>query len=170
MEDRLGAYSFGMRYPIRTLHYSQHTLRHRCTLIPKYCQLFLGTVVGYSDGQAYGFAALFGLVEDLKLFTATIVDGHLVLDTSKYQLTSGITSLGGAAVSIIRKHPLITEETLTTHQRATGTISASVSGTAPTGRHCIRRYVDVHWPYGPLDYCLSKLCADNDPEVCPNRQ
>ncbi|KFY80349.1 hypothetical protein V499_00785 [Pseudogymnoascus sp. VKM F-103] len=76
--------------------------------------LFLGAVVGYSDGQAYGFAALFGLVEDLKLFTATVVDGHIVLDTSKYQFTSAITSLGGAAVS---------------------TISASLSGPAPTSRH-----------------------------------
>lgn len=74
--------------------------------------MFLGTVIGYSDGQAYGFAALFGLVEDLKLFTATFVDGHAILDTSKYQLTSGITSLGGAAVSM-RMHLLITRETLT---------------------------------------------------------
>ena len=114
MEDWLGAYSSGTLHLIRTLHCFQHTFQHWYTLTRKYCQLFLGTVVGYSDGQAYGFAALFGLVEDLKLFTATVVDGHLVLDTSKYQLTSGITSVGGAAVSM-RKHPSIEEETLTTH-------------------------------------------------------
>jgi hypothetical protein len=75
--------------------------------------LFLGTVIGYSDGQAYGFAALFGLVEELKLFTASFVDGKLVLDTSKYQLTSAITSLGGAAVSI-KSIPNIMEQMLTT--------------------------------------------------------
>jgi hypothetical protein len=131
--------------------------------------LFLGTVIGYSDGQAYGFAALFGLVEDLKLFTATFVDGHAILDTSKYQLTSGITSLGGAAVSM-RIHLLITRETLTALSTASGAISSSLSSPAPTGRHCLRRYVDLHWPYRYLDHCMSKLCPDNGPKVCFNWQ
>jgi hypothetical protein len=108
-------------------------------------------------------------VEDLKLFTATLVDGHAVLDTSKYQLTSGITSLGGAAVSM-RKHPLIAEETLTIRPTAIGTISAALSGPATASRHRVRRYDDLHWPCGNLDHCLSKLCPDNGPEVCPNRQ
>ncbi|KAK5991739.1 putative transporter-like protein [Cladobotryum mycophilum] len=57
--------------------------------------LFIGAVVGYADGQAYGFAALFGLVEDLKLFSEKMVDGVVVLDTAKYQLSSGMVSLGG---------------------------------------------------------------------------
>ncbi|KAJ5126487.1 major facilitator superfamily domain-containing protein [Penicillium atrosanguineum] len=59
--------------------------------------LFLGSLVGYADSQAYGFAALFGLVEDLGLFIAKVVDGKIVLDTTKYQLSAGMTSLGGAA-------------------------------------------------------------------------
>ncbi|KAJ5946131.1 major facilitator superfamily domain-containing protein [Penicillium verhagenii] len=58
--------------------------------------LFLGTIVGYADSQAYGFAALFGLVKDLSLFTETVVNGKVVMDTTKYQLTAGIVSLGAA--------------------------------------------------------------------------
>ncbi|CAL5866024.1 uncharacterized protein PFLUO_LOCUS231 [Penicillium psychrofluorescens] len=58
--------------------------------------LFLATIVGYADSQAYGFAALFGLVKDLKLFTETIVNGEVVMDTTKYQLSAGIVSLGAA--------------------------------------------------------------------------
>ncbi|KAH8701558.1 major facilitator superfamily domain-containing protein [Talaromyces proteolyticus] len=64
------------------------------TIVPL---LFLGTVIGYADSQAYGFAALFGLVQDLELFTLSVVNGQLALDTTKYQLSAGITSLGGAA-------------------------------------------------------------------------
>ncbi|KAL2833556.1 major facilitator superfamily domain-containing protein [Aspergillus pseudoustus] len=59
--------------------------------------LFIGSLIGYADGQAYGFAALFGLAEDMGLFTLKLVDGEIAIDTSKYQLTAGITSLGGAA-------------------------------------------------------------------------
>ncbi|KAL3455420.1 major facilitator superfamily domain-containing protein [Aspergillus heterothallicus] len=59
--------------------------------------LFTGSLIGYADGQAYGFAALFGLAEDMGLFTLKLVDGAISIDTSKYQLTAGITSLGGAA-------------------------------------------------------------------------
>lgn len=64
-----------------------------------YSQLFLATIVGYADSQAYGFAALFGLVKDLNLFTETIVNGEVVMDTTKYQLSAGIVSLGAAVVS-----------------------------------------------------------------------
>ncbi|KAI7973456.1 hypothetical protein EIK77_000077 [Talaromyces pinophilus] len=60
--------------------------------------LFLGTLIGYADGQAFGFSALFGLVQDLKLFTVSLVNGQPVVDESKYQLAAGIVSLGGAAV------------------------------------------------------------------------
>lgn len=67
--------------------------------LTKQCaQLFIGSLLGYADGRAYGFAALFGLVQDLKLFTAHITDGQVMLDTTKYQLSSGIVFLGGAAV------------------------------------------------------------------------
>ncbi|CEL03049.1 hypothetical protein ASPCAL04207 [Aspergillus calidoustus] len=59
--------------------------------------LFIGSLIGYADGQAYGFAALFGLAEDMKLFAFKLVEGGIEIDTSKYQLTAGITSLGGAA-------------------------------------------------------------------------
>ncbi|KAL2862519.1 major facilitator superfamily domain-containing protein [Aspergillus lucknowensis] len=58
--------------------------------------LFIGSLIGYADGQAFGFAALFGLVEDMQLFVVKIVGGEVVLDTNKYQLAAGITSLGGA--------------------------------------------------------------------------
>lgn len=59
--------------------------------------------MNYADSQAYGFAALFGLVDDLQLFVATIVDGKVVLNTTKYQVTSGISSIGGVVVSV-REH------------------------------------------------------------------
>ncbi|KAJ5552822.1 major facilitator superfamily domain-containing protein [Penicillium frequentans] len=58
--------------------------------------LFLGTIVGYADSQAYGFAALFGLAKDLNLFTETVVNGNVVTDMTKYQLSAGIVSLGAA--------------------------------------------------------------------------
>jgi hypothetical protein len=35
----------------------------------------------------------------MKLFAFKLVEGGIEIDTSKYQLTAGITSLGGAAVS-----------------------------------------------------------------------
>jgi hypothetical protein len=56
--------------------------------------------VGYADSQAYGFAALFGLIQDLELYSATLVNGAVVVDTAKYQLTAGMASLGAAVVSI----------------------------------------------------------------------
>lgn len=84
-----------MRYP-----HSIHVYMLRYALIIICCQLFLATIVGYADSQAYGFAALFGLVKDLKLFTETIVNGEVVMDTTKYQLSAGIVSLGAAVVSI----------------------------------------------------------------------
>jgi hypothetical protein len=37
----------------------------------------------------------------MKLFAFKLVEGGIEIDTSKYQLTAGITSLGGAAVSTV---------------------------------------------------------------------
>lgn len=69
-------------------------------------QLFLGAIVSYADTQAYGFAALFGLVNDLKLFVLKAVGGKPVIDTTKYQLSAGMSPLGAAAVSISPLNPL----------------------------------------------------------------
>ena len=62
-------------------------------------KLFIGGLIGYAETQAYGFAALFGLVEDLKLYSLSIVNGQAVIDTSKYQWTAAIVALGAASVS-----------------------------------------------------------------------
>lgn len=56
-------------------------------------QLFFGSLIRYAVSQAYGFAALFGLVEDLGLYTARVVDGKVVLNTTKYSLSAGMVSL-----------------------------------------------------------------------------
>ena len=55
--------------------------------------------MSYADNQAYGFAALFGLVQDLKLYTLKVVAGNVVLDTSKYSFSAAIATLGAVAVS-----------------------------------------------------------------------
>ncbi|KAF7126013.1 hypothetical protein CNMCM5793_002372 [Aspergillus hiratsukae] len=59
--------------------------------------LFLANIIGYADTQAYGFAALFGLVEDLKLYTVEIVNGQQAMNMEKYQWTAAIIALGSAA-------------------------------------------------------------------------
>ncbi|OQV02701.1 hypothetical protein CLAIMM_07851 [Cladophialophora immunda] len=59
--------------------------------------LFIGSIVSYADTQAYGFAALFGLVKDLKLFVLKLVGGQPVIETSKYQLSASIATLGAVA-------------------------------------------------------------------------
>ncbi|KAL4862803.1 major facilitator superfamily domain-containing protein [Aspergillus spectabilis] len=74
-----------------------------CVMVPL---LFIGSLIGYADGQAYGFAALFGLAEDMQLFALRLVDGQVELDTSKYQLTAGITSLGGAVGQYLLLFPV----------------------------------------------------------------
>jgi MFS transporter, ACS family, allantoate permease len=56
--------------------------------------------MAYADTQAHGFAAIFGMVQDLKLFVVKLVDGKPSIDTTKYQLSSGMTTLGAVAVSI----------------------------------------------------------------------
>lgn len=57
----------------------------------------MSAVVGYSDSQAYGFAALFGLVQDLKLYALKVVNGQPSLDLSKYSLSAAIANLGAVA-------------------------------------------------------------------------
>jgi MFS transporter, ACS family, allantoate permease len=61
-------------------------------------QMFVGMCIAYADTQAYGFAALFGLVEDLRLFTVSVVKGQPVIDTTRYQFSAGIAALGSIAV------------------------------------------------------------------------
>ncbi len=46
------------------------------------------------------------MVQDLNLYSASFVDGQLVLDLSKYQLSSGISAIGGAVVSL-KQNPII---------------------------------------------------------------
>ena len=60
--------------------------------------MFIAALLGYADTQAYGFAALFGMVRDLKLFAIKLVQGEPELDTSKYQLSAAIATLGSVAV------------------------------------------------------------------------
>ena len=57
-------------------------------------QIFFANIVGYGDTQVYGFAALFGLVTDLNLYSLKLEDGKPTLDTSKYQWTTAIVPLG----------------------------------------------------------------------------
>lgn len=42
------------------------------------------------------------MVKDMKLFVLKLVDGHVELDTSKYQLSAGISTLGAVAVCLLR--------------------------------------------------------------------
>lgn len=60
----------------------------------------MAATLGQGDSQAYGFAALFGLVADLKLYTIKLVGGAISLDLTKYSLTAGIASLGAAVVCV----------------------------------------------------------------------
>jgi hypothetical protein len=58
--------------------------------------------VGYADAQAFGYAALFGMVVDLKLFDIPLVNGipdaaHISLH--KYSFASGMPQLGSLVVS-----------------------------------------------------------------------
>jgi len=61
--------------------------------------LLFGAIVSYADTQAYGFAALFGLVIDLDLYSF----GPAGLDTSKYSFSASIYQLG----SLAGQYPLL---------------------------------------------------------------
>jgi MFS transporter, ACS family, allantoate permease len=61
--------------------------------------MLIASLLAYTDAQAYGMAAIFGLIQDLKLFVATISDGKIVLDLTKYQWSNSITNCGSMFVS-----------------------------------------------------------------------
>ena len=57
-------------------------------------------MIGFADSGAFGFAALFGLVKDLKLYTVQIVNGEQTQNTDRYSWAAAIYNLGSAAVLI----------------------------------------------------------------------
>ncbi|CAK7216880.1 hypothetical protein SBRCBS47491_002980 [Sporothrix bragantina] len=59
--------------------------------------LFIAALFLYADAQAYGIAAIFGLVQDLGLYSLSVVDGAVVLDLSRYSMTACIYYLGAVA-------------------------------------------------------------------------
>ncbi|KIW09919.1 hypothetical protein PV08_11695 [Exophiala spinifera] len=65
--------------------------------------LFFAAIIAYSDSQAYGFAAIFGLVQDMNLFVPKIQHGEIYLDLSRYQWTAAIPTLGSVAM----QYPLL---------------------------------------------------------------
>ncbi|KAF2162953.1 hypothetical protein M409DRAFT_26805 [Zasmidium cellare ATCC 36951] len=73
-------------------------------------RLFISEIVSYSDTQAYGFAALFGLVQDLKLYALKVAgDGQVTIDLSKYSFSSSITNLGAVAGQFFYRFSTITQ-------------------------------------------------------------
>jgi hypothetical protein len=58
-------------------------------------QLFVGAALGYADAQAFGYAALFGMVVDLKLYDLTAAG----LNLHKYSFASAMPQLGSLVVS-----------------------------------------------------------------------
>jgi hypothetical protein len=127
-----------------------------------FLQLFLGTLIGYADGQAFGFSALFGLVQDLKLFTLTLVNGQPVLDQTKYQLAAGIVSLGGAAVRRTESNSIYPNANMTI---VTGSISSSISRTASAIRNRLWGIYRLCRHYGDTNNCLHKLPANYGSQV-----
>lgn len=61
--------------------------------------MLIASLLVYTDVQAYGMAAIFGLIQDLKLFVATISDGKIVLGLTKYQWSNSIVNCGSMFVS-----------------------------------------------------------------------
>ena len=61
-------------------------------------QMFLSGLIVYMDSQAYGSSAIFGMIEDLNLFTVVSTD-PLITETSRYSWGSSITSFGSISVS-----------------------------------------------------------------------
>lgn len=59
--------------------------------------MLVAVLLQYSDTQSYGFAAIFGLIQDLKLYEFTAQG----LSLTKYQWTSSIANFGSMFVSII---------------------------------------------------------------------
>lgn len=67
--------------------------------------MFVAALFLYADAQAYGTAAIFGLIQDLGLYTILVLDGAVVVDISRYSMAAGIYFLGAVAVS--KKHPVV---------------------------------------------------------------
>ena len=58
--------------------------------------------MGYADAQAFGYAALFGMVVDLKLLDIPVVNGvpdYAHTSLHKYSFASGMPQLGSLIVS-----------------------------------------------------------------------
>lgn len=59
-------------------------------------------MIGFADSGAFGFAALFGLIKDMKLYTMQLVNGEETQNTDRYSFAAAIYNLGSAAVSCAR--------------------------------------------------------------------
>ncbi len=61
--------------------------------------MLIACLLQYSDTQSYGVAAIFGLIQDLKLYTIT----HTGLSLVKYQWSTSVANFGSMVVSIVSK-------------------------------------------------------------------
>lgn len=62
--------------------------------------MFLSGIVTYFDSQAYGVAAIFGMIQDLKLYSIISLDPP-VESLTKYSWTTTAQVFGGLAVSYL---------------------------------------------------------------------
>tara|TARA_R110002060_G_scaffold35765_1_gene46671 strand:+ start:1490 stop:1720 length:231 start_codon:yes stop_codon:yes gene_type:complete len=69
-------------------------------------QLFFTGVFGYLDSQAFGLAALFGMIKDLNLFTIVSID-PLVTSTNKFSWCASIPAFGSVIVRILSRRSAI---------------------------------------------------------------
>lgn len=65
--------------------------------------MLVASLLAYTDAQAYGMAAIFGLIQDLKLYVASISNGQIVLDLTKYQWSNSIANCG----SMFAQYPIL---------------------------------------------------------------
>ncbi|KAF1823031.1 MFS general substrate transporter [Dissoconium aciculare CBS 342.82] len=66
--------------------------------------LFIGAALGYADAQAFGFAAIFGMIQDLKLYHIPVINGVArvdLLDTERYSLAAAMPQLGSLVLPMI---------------------------------------------------------------------
>lgn len=133
-------------------------------------------MVGYSDAQAYGFAALFGLVQDLKLYAFKVVSGQPALDLSKYSLSASMANLGAVAgtfpetflCSIFLPRSWVCagfEVSLTERDR---TISLVGHCTVLFLRQVPKHFRDLHRPALYPHYCVQRLLGHHGLEVGDN--
>ena len=64
-----------------------------------FAKTFVSGLLTYADSGAYGVAALFNMIQDLKLYKLISID-PLVLDLTKFSWSSSITFFGGMVVSL----------------------------------------------------------------------